>query len=226
MGVVQNKMKKDTDWIDIIGWVIEKGAIRFLCCTYSLVFLINKLLLNMHLGSHSIDKFLLVNYEMLIEPNIGTITTIAAVFVGIYVTVLSVLGSIKANSLIALLKGNDLSELFKFIRTGMISSFFIIFYSLFAVAVPSKFTQAFIFFLLIICMLLTALRFGVNILIIYSHDLKELAGNLDKEKEAIEKQNYLMIRLEEFLEQQEIERLKNSSLKKQKVINLNNKSEN
>ncbi|TNJ68241.1 hypothetical protein FE784_00850 [Paenibacillus hemerocallicola] len=219
-------MKRD-EFLDKIGWFIEKVLIILVCVTYSIVFLYNRIasVISAKLSISQIDYFLLQKYDQLITPNIGTITTIASVFVGIYVTVLSVLGSIKANSLVALLTGNDLSKLIKYIRTALISSFLIIFYSLFVAVLPSKFTQAFFFFLLLFYMLLTAFRFGINILVVYSHDLQKLMHNLEDEKQEKERMTHVMYQLEKYLHEKEVEGLRERSTKAASKVDMHTKSE-
>jgi hypothetical protein len=201
---------RGSSWADRIGWFIEKGFIWLFCSLFVIIFLGNKLLLliNNNYGFLSLEKSLYHGYDVIIEPNIGTITTIASIFVGIYITVLSVLGSIKANSVIALLSDANLKLIIKFIITGLIASFIVVFYSFFAVIIPFQFIKSFVFFLLIIYMLLTSLRLGINLSIIYSVDLNKLSENLEKEKEDAERHARIMLRLERYLDDREAERLR------------------
>jgi cell division protein FtsL len=197
-----------------IGWIIEKGLFYLFFGVIALI-LFNQTILffNESYGLMQIEVYLKEQYQVLILPNIGTITTIASVFVGIYVTVLSILGSIRANSLMALLDDRNLKKLVKFIRDAIISSFVVIFYSLIAAIVHNGFIQSFLYFTFLILMLLTALRFGANILIIYSHDLNKLKANIDADKKEKERLNHIFYQLEQYLNEKETEALKARSAK-------------
>lgn len=199
-----------SSWADRIGWFIEKGFIWLFCSLFVVIFVGNKLLLliNENYGFLSLENSLYHGYDVIIEPNIGTITTIASIFVGIYITVLSVLGSIKANSVIALLSDANLKKIIKFIITGLIASFIVVFYSFFAIIIPFPFLKSFVFFYLIIYMFLTSLRLGINLSVIYSVDLNKLSENLEREKNEAERHARVMMRLEKYLDDREAERLR------------------
>lgn len=200
-------------WADKFGWFFEKGFIWCICTLYLVTFLGNYLLLlfQTQYGSKTLENLLEENYLILLHPNIGTITTIASIFVGIYITVLTVLGSLKANSIMALLSNNDLKRIVKYISTGLLSSFLVVFYSFIAITLKNEFFRSFIFFFLLIYMLLTAIRLGVNLYLIYSHDLKKLSENLENEQREAEKNRLIMNRLEQYLTEKDAERLRNGN---------------
>lgn len=162
----------------------------------------------MSYGLYSLENFLYHSYDLIIEPNIGTITTIASIFVGIYITVLSVLGSIKANSVMALLSDNLLKKIIKYVITGLIASFVVVFYSFFAILITNEFIKSFFFFLFVFYMLLTSLRLGINLSVIYSVDLHKISENIEKEKDEAEKYKRVMSRLEKYLDDREAERFR------------------
>jgi len=198
------------NWTDHVGWLLEKGIIWIFCSAFVVLFLGNQILIyiNNDYGLRSVEEYLYNAYDTIIAPNIGTITTIASIFVGIYITVLSVLGSLKANSIIALLSDSNLKKIIKFISYGLLSSFAVVFYSFIAVIIPNQFFRAFFFFLLIIYMLLTSFRFGINLSLIYSFDLGKLSENIKNEKANAEKNEQIMARLERYLNDREAERIR------------------
>lgn len=215
--------------LDRLGWVVEKLLIWAACVAFSGIFLINELILKIRSNYNSLEihLYLLKKYDQLIitPNNIGTITTIAAVLVGIYVTVLSVLESIKINSMIAFLDSHDIKKLIKYIRSALIGAFVMIFYSFLLSAFPSVFVRSFLMFLFLIYMLLTALRFAFIILAIYSHDLNKLIDNLAEEKEDKNKHDHIMYQLGEFLKQRENELLLQRSTEMAKVLGMERKQE-
>lgn len=203
-------LMRTSRWADRIGWFLEKGLIWIVCSLFVLIFLGNKLLIlfNMSYGLYSLENFLYHSYDLIIEPNIGTITTIASIYVGIYITVLSVLGSIKANSVMALLSDNLLKKIIKYVITGLIASFVVVFYSFFAILITNEFIKSFFFFLFVFYMLLTSLRLGINLSVIYSVDLHKISENIEKEKDEAEKYKHVMSRLEKYLDDREAERFR------------------
>ena len=197
-------------WVDQIGWFLEKGFIWIFNSLFVILFLGNKVLLlsNSKYGSLSIEEALYHTYDIIIAPNIGTITTIASIFVGIYITVLSVLGGIKANSILALLNDANLKKVIKFIISGLAASFIVVFYSFFAIVIPNQFVQAFVFFLLFFYMLLTSLRLGINLSIIYSVDLNKLSETIEKERISAVKNERVLTRIDKYLDEVDAERIK------------------
>ncbi len=157
---------------------------------------------------NSLELGLYNYYDILIQPNIGTITTVASIFIGIYITVITVIGGIKVNSVMALISGDDLRKIISFIVTGLIYAFAIVFYSFITEIITNNFVQSFFYFLFLIAMLSTALRFGINLCLIYTFEFKKLTGNLEEEKQEIEKNKHIMLRLESYLENVESERLR------------------
>ncbi|QDH23439.1 hypothetical protein [Saccharibacillus brassicae] len=195
---------------NFIGWLLEKCSMQIFFPGFALLFLCNKLLLyfTKSMGSTDLELWLYRTYEVLISSNLGTITTIAAIFVGIYMTVLSVLGSVKVNSVMAFLSDLDLKKLVNFIVKGMLSSFIVVFYSLIANAIEFEFLQVFVFFLLLIWMFSAALRFGGNLALIYKSDLERLSENIEQEREEAEEQKEILKTLRTYLRIQEEEKLK------------------
>jgi hypothetical protein len=218
--------------LDLLGWFVEKMMIWIICSIFTLVFLVNEIFLFFmefnNKMSEEIHVFMLEMYDVLIisPNNIGTITTIAAVLLGIYVTVLSVFGSLKINSMIAFLDSHDIKRLIKYIRSAMVAAFIMIFYSFLLPALPNEFTRAFFTFLFLIYMLLTALRFGLVILAIYSHDLNKLINNLSNEKEDTNKQKHIMFQLGEYLELREKEDLLKRANTMANVLEMEKKQDN
>jgi hypothetical protein len=57
-------------------------------------------------------------------------------------------------------------------------------------------------------MLLTSLRLGINLSVIYSVDLHKISENIEKEKDEAEKYKRVMSRLEKYLDDREAERFR------------------
>lgn len=70
---------RSSGWVDRIGWFIEKGIIWLFCSLFVVLLLGNKVLLlfNSNYSSLSLEMWLYQAYDKIVEPNIGTITTIA-----------------------------------------------------------------------------------------------------------------------------------------------------
>jgi len=206
-------MANRTKLSDAIGWGIEKGLFYLIYVIFAIVLINQALLIYSTLGINEIENFIVNQYGVLITPNIGTITTIAAVFIGIYFTVLSILGTIKANSLMALLDDNNLKKLVKFISHAIISAFVVVFYSLITATIKNEFIQSFIYISLLAVMFLTSLRFSASILIIYAHDLNKIRDNINADKREKERFNHVLYHLEQYLNSKEIEKLEKNSEK-------------
>lgn len=217
-------MRRRTIFWDWFGWVVEKLFIKLTISVFCLVLLAAPII-GYFRGTDGTkgEVGIILNrfYELLIVPNIGTITTIAAVFIGIYVTVFSVLGSIKANSIIGYLTSDDLKQLLVYSSSALIGSIVMLFYSLLYPVIASNYFRAFFFFLLLIYMLLTAVRFFINILVIYIHDINRLISNIEAEKLEIENNKHVMYLLNKFLEEKELEAMQERS--KATMIKLNQK---
>ncbi|ANF97440.1 hypothetical protein [Paenibacillus bovis] len=199
--------------IGLFAMIIEKWLLKITCTLFTLIFCINKLFTMFYNNGepNSLELGLYNYYDILIQPNIGTITTVASIFIGIYITVITVIGGIKVNSVMALISENDLGKIVSFIITGLIYAFAIVFYSFITEIITSNFVQAFFYFLFLIAMLSTALRFGINLCLIYTYEFKKLTENLEAERKELEKNQYIMSRLESYLEDVESERLRNSN---------------
>lgn len=138
----------------------------------------------------------------------GVLITISAVFIGIFFTVFSILGSIKLESSFATLTQSNFSRLIKFIFFSLLSSFCYLFFSLVVPTIikiyePLTDSIAFISLILLTHMLLAALRFGIMIFLIFKHDIEKLYSNLDKEKKAQREHQIIMNKLDIFLSEQE-----------------------
>lgn len=190
---------------DTLGVIVEKLLVIPLSVLYFITFTANEAW-RWFFGcriSEELYLFLLEMYSKLIENNVGNITTIAAVFIGIYVTVLSVLGSIKVNTMISFFDAKDLKKLVKFIGSALVAALLVLFYSLIMLAISDVFFRAFFIFLTLIYMLFSALRFSLVIYAIYSHDLKKISTNLEMEKKERDDYQHIMYKLNKFLNEHE-----------------------
>ncbi|MED2792082.1 hypothetical protein P4256_10060 [Bacillus wiedmannii] len=137
-----------------------------------------------------------------LEKKESTFITIAAIFIGMYLALFTIFGSIKRDSIISSLSEEDLSKLIKFLRNALIGACFYIFLTLFFTKeYNSLFWNYFniVLFTTLIYMLLAAFRFVAYIVFVVSDDLSRIS---DDHKELVAQENHhieLMMKLEDFL---------------------------
>lgn len=162
-----------------------------------------------------VDKFL-VNRE-------GILVSIAAIFIGIYFTLFTLLLTIKPESKIIQMGLKTYKELLTFIKHAFIGAFLYLFYVIlyplinFGQAVGLfKFLYEVVLSGLILYMLLSAVRVGIAYFIIFKFDLESFIANIDKEKQYKEEKNEIIFKLESFLDEVERQEAK----RKAEEINL------
>ena len=171
-----------------------------------LVFIIgNKVLIhfNIEFSLDSFDKYLTINLNKHLTTKEGVLTNVAAVFIGIYFTVFTLLSSIKIESTFAVLTEGNFRRLLRFIRNAFIGSLLYLFYSLFSSLITNIWLSIIINIVLLIYMLLSALRFGLVIYSIFTKDLNNFHQLLKDEKNEKKNISNLHKRLDAFLSQQE-----------------------
>ena len=202
-------MVDNIKWIDRIGIIIECYLVKFVVIAFLLVFGVNHFLrggglTQIHL--QFLDEFLINQYKVIFAQNIGTVTTIASVFVGIYFTVLSILGGLKLNSILAVLGESHLLKLIRYLKDAMAASFLLLFYSLIIPVINNEFWMTYFFFTIFLYMVMTAIRFGVNIIAIYEHDFAKLKANIEVERKEKNKMNHVIERLDLYLQEIDLEK--------------------
>lgn len=198
---------------------VEDYTITIIISTILVFSIVNKILIyfNVKFASYGFDKYLVDLKKILVSKD-GTLITVAAVFIGIYFTVFSLLSSIKIESTFAILTEDNFKRLLKFIRNAFIGSFIYLFYSLFSGLLINEWVSSIVTIALLLYMLLSALRFGAIIYSIFSNDLKKFHEQLEKDQREKERLLNLNKRLEAFLAQQELAQNASKSLDVSKKI--------
>lgn len=163
-----------------------------------------------------VEAYVLEAYKKVLEKNIGTHTTIAAVLIGIYVTVFSIFGSLKINSVLAILDEKDLQKLIGFLKSAMVAAFVFLSYTVVLPIIENEFWIAYWYELLFWIMFTTAIRFCTVMMVIYEEDFKKLKFSIEEEKKEKEKVKYILEKTRVFLERMEEE----DAIKKTKVIEM------
>ncbi len=157
----------------------------------------------------------------------GSLLSISAIFIGIYVTVFTLLGSIKVDSIFAYLNENTFKDLVIYIRNAFIASFSYLILIIVLEVSYEKFTE--INYLLVVLnitivmyMFLTAFRFGIILYIAFSKDLQNLQSNIEKHREEKRRIVELQYRIEKFLDEHEKDMRNNQNNKMSEIINKEN----
>lgn len=158
----------------------------------------------------------------------GSLLSIAAIFIGVYVTVFTLLGSIKVDSVFAYLNENTFKKLIDYIRNAFIASFgYLVLIMILEVSFNSY--NEFYFWLIVlntsivIYMFLTAFRFGIILYISFSKDLNDLQKNIKIHKEEQREIEELRYKMGRFLDEFEKEQSNKQNEKMSKVINEDEK---
>lgn len=199
---------------------LERYSIFTLITLVLLILTINKSLLvfSKNVGLIELDNFIVGPLKSALINKDGTLITIAAVFIGIYFTVFSLLSSIKIESTFAILTVKNFDKLLQFIKNAFIGSFAYLFFSIISPTITSDWTIAVVTIVLLLYMLLSALRFGIIIYFIFKNDVRKFHENLELERMQKQKQEILFHRLEKFLDTHEEEVKRNASFELQKKL--------
>ncbi|MCU5105650.1 hypothetical protein OCA21_07250 [Bacillus cereus] len=186
---------------------LEDYSIIVILIIFSIIFSINKLLMIFYTNASfsGIDQFITVHLKTFLIDKEGSLGTITAVFIGIYFTVFSILGSIKIDSTFATLSNKNLKRFVKFIKNALIGAFIFLFFllSMQTFFSLSHWLIIVIGFLLSLYVFLAAIRFGIVIYFIINKDIQNTHLNIEKEEIANKKNQLLMHRLDTFLTEHE-----------------------
>ena len=198
-GRIMNKRKEK------LFLFLEKNFIRLLLFLLLLTLVGNKLLLMKfpNYGWKYLDSFFLEVLRPTLQSKDSTLITIAAIFIGIYFTVFTLLSSIKIDSTFSILTKKNFEQLLVYIRNAFIGSFLYLFFSLFSSVIINEWFWTVIGLIFLLYMLFSALRFGIIIYLIFSRDVKAFYVQLELERNEKRKQKNLFNRLERFLDQHE-----------------------
>ncbi|MFJ7367535.1 hypothetical protein ACIQWQ_26065 [Peribacillus frigoritolerans] len=184
---------------------IEDHSITLIIILILFFIIGNKVLIhfNIEFALDNFDKYLTINLKKHLTTKEGVLTNVAAVFIGIYFTVFTLLSSIKIESTFAMLTEGNFRRLLRFIRNAFIGSLLYLFYSLFSSLITNIWLSIIINIVLLIYMLLSALRFCLVIYSIFTKDLNNFHQQLKDEKNERKNISNLYKRLDAFLSQQE-----------------------
>ncbi|NIK11515.1 hypothetical protein [Alkalibacillus almallahensis] len=198
---------------DKVFYWFENRSIIYLISLLFAFFFINHYLyvFDIKLHSEKAEMFLQNDVRSAVENMESSLLTIAAIFIGIYVTVFTLLGSIKVDSVFAFLNEKTFKRLIIFIRNAFIASFV---YLLLIMGLEVVYSDDEIIplryillnMLIVIYMFLTALRLGIILYISFDKDLDDLHSNIRKHRQKRREVKELQLRVEKFLDDFEREK--------------------
>ncbi|MDH6561715.1 hypothetical protein A9985_07095 [Bacillus safensis] len=164
----------------------------------------------LNLSITTVKMFFNDHFESLIEilkniifPKEGTLVSIAAIFIGLYFTIFTLLRAFRLDSTIKILTEDNFLKLIKYIRNAFLLAFTYIFVTLFSSLLISYWIGIVVLLNLLLMMFLSAFRFLLIMYIIFSRDAKKYYELT--EQEAVEKQKFetTINRLNLFLNDQD-----------------------
>lgn len=151
---------------------------------------------------------LLINKLLLSRESI--LISVAAIFIGIYFSIFTILLSIKVDTKIVAMGIKTYKELIQFLKHAFIGAFI---YIIYAVLYPLlfllgkegmiKFLYELILGLLVLYLLLSALRVGIAFILIFKSDLNMLFSSIENERNQKEEYNEIIYKLKSFLDKHE-----------------------
>lgn len=202
---MSNRLKK-WDWAFSI---LEKRLIAVLLWGIFLVFQINYLvILNTSVGSDSLQGFIETPLKNSLINLQTSLMSIAAIFIGIFMTVFTLLGSIRADSIFAFLNEKNFKRLIIYIRNAFIASFLFLIQVLSLDLYYGNFEEVNTFWIIINLILIlyvfaSALRLGVILYVAFNKDLKDLPEKIKRHRAERQRLLDLQNRIETFLEEEE-----------------------
>ncbi|TCT23379.1 hypothetical protein EDD68_10793 [Melghiribacillus thermohalophilus] len=222
--------------------LIKKDKIFYLFENWTIAISLS-LLFIFFLSNHILYKFDIWIYHMGTEYFIqstlrnslfdmkNALLTVAAIFIGIYVTVFTLLGSIKVDSIFAFLNEKNFKKLVNFIRNAFIAAFLYIILIIFLEVYYIDYNDIPVIFLIInliivLYMFATALRFGIILYFAFKKDLNNLPENIKKHREEHKRIRILFSRVENFIDDYEKEKSKDKAERMGKIINEEKETDN
>lgn len=203
----------------IENWFIFLTLLAFILYTFS----------NLFLGFNiEFQYFVDVTIREALNDLKSSLLSVTAIFIGIYVTVFTLLGSIKVDSIFAFLNEYTFKKLIKFIRNAFIASFsYLVLVMVLEVSYANYNNIDFMWIVLnaslVIYMLLTALRFGIILYIAFRKDLNNLQENIEKHRRERTELKKMQHRINNLLDEYEKEKGRTKAEEMSKIINRNKK---
>lgn len=133
----------------------------------------------------------------------GILITVSAVFIGIYFTIFSILGNIREDSTINVLKENHFKRLLNYIFFAFLSSFAYLFLSLFSKETLES-SDHIIFksisLVLLLYMFYAALRFGTIMFYSYRKDFKDFKNRIENQRIEELKYKNAILKIEKYVD--------------------------
>lgn len=197
-------------WIKIILFI----SITLACTCYSLD----------SLNIIEFDKVNALLIDDLLINRESILISVAAIFIGVYFSIFTILLSLKNNSKIVAMGIKTFRELLEFLQHAFVGAFVYIIYAIFYPLISIlneislvKFTNELLLTLLIIYMLLTALRVGVAFIFIFHSDLNTFFSSIEKEQIEKEESQAILYQMRSFLEAHELKEFQKKALQLNEV---------
>lgn len=145
----------------------------------------------------------------------GLLISVAAIFIGIYFSIFTVLLTVKNTSTIVKFGIKSFKDLIFFVQSAFWASFMYILYALFFPLIIKNINLNFFLFIselflgvLILYMILTSVRVGVAFILVFKKDIGHIYTNIENEIEETEQTKEVLHKLKMFLDEYELEKSK------------------
>lgn len=215
---------------DRIIRLIELYFIRITCFTFLTGFLVFQVISEFY--DLSWFNHFMIDIGKALTKNEGTLINIASIFIGIYFTVYTLLGSIKIESTFASIRKENFIKLVKFIKFSAVGAFIFLFYSIFNSILESTLINIspylqIVSIALLIYMLLSALRLGIVVYLIYEKDLKNIHELIERDKREKNEYQRILFKLNKYLQSfEEEQRVKKAQSMKEYIRDRREQEEN
>ncbi|MED0687939.1 hypothetical protein [Anoxybacillus ayderensis] len=196
-----------TKWKDKLFYFLEKKFIVCIITTLISITLLLKILTLFEIESLSgyilkIDTFISEKLSNAFINRDSTLITIAAVFIGIYFTIFTLMATISTKSAFSIFEKKHFNDLLTYIRNAFLASFSYLFISLVLPLISRLgWLYSIICLILLTYMLLSALRFGLLIYLILRRDINSYLNKVENDKLEERRYKRIMYELEKFLEE-------------------------
>jgi|SRR5690625_445009 len=193
---------------DKVFLFLEERFIKILMLCFSTLVLLFKVLASISYTNKSpfiirVDNFLVNDLTNAFIDRDSTLITLAAVFIGIYFTVYTLLATLSGKSSFSLLTKHHLNSLIKYIKNAFIASFAYLLVSLLSpLLISYGWLYSAMCLVLLMYMLLSALRFGLLIYLILKNDVDRFLEQSKEDKLREKRLQRLLHELESYLEEQ------------------------
>lgn len=165
-----------------------------------------------------LDNILTIHLNSILVENNGALISIAAVFIGIYFTIFTILSGFKTESTFAVLDVKRFKALVRYVKNAFIGSFVYLFFSLVFNLKDDVWLINLLSLLLLCYMLLSAVRFAIIIYYILQRDIEKYHEHLEEQKKEREKYENILNKLNVFLEEDKKNKKKDKDEKLKEIL--------